>query len=218
MDSLQLATCCFTMIKYYRSPYYVQKGHGVGVGGRLRRSPYIGPSAGLGSGRRYYSLPYYQKGHGLGSMFGSLARFLIPAVKSTLKSGAALSKSVLKSDAVKSVAKSIKDSAVEAGLDLAQTAIEGGDMRKNLGSNVHKGKTRVKKLLLSELNKKKRQLARSDTDDYDDDQDDAPPVRKKGKKKGRKRTKNVYIGRRPGPVKRRRRKPNDYLSSDSETE
>jgi hypothetical protein len=89
--------------------------------------------------------PYLQRGRGIGSLLSSLFRSVVPALKTV---GA----KVLKSGLVRDVGKSLADSAVRSGLQLATTALDGGSMKGSLGSSITDAKRAVSQVI------KERQL------------------------------------------------------------
>jgi len=87
------------------------------------------------------NLPHPQNGAGLGNLFRSFFNWIAPVGKSILKSGITTGKQlaktgiktgkqVAKSKLVKDAAKAFKRDAVNAGIDVAQTALSGGDIKK----------------------------------------------------------------------------------------
>ena len=80
-----------------------------------------------------------QSGAGLGNLLRSFFRWIVPAGKAALKKGVAVGKEVAKksietgkraagSQLVKSAAETLKKDAINAGIDVAQAAISGGDV------------------------------------------------------------------------------------------
>lgn len=74
-----------------------------------------------------------QRGEGLGSLFKTFFKWLIPAgkaaAKSVFKSGLETTKDIAKSKIVRDAAKTLKDEAVNAGINVAQTALSGGNIK-----------------------------------------------------------------------------------------
>ena len=77
-----------------------------------------------------------QSGGGLGDLFKSFIRWLVPVGKNLFTGGARLVKDAAKSELGKDVAETIKKNIVTAGVDLAQTALKGGDMKKKAKDKV----------------------------------------------------------------------------------
>lgn len=100
---------------------------------QAHKFPQYGGGSGVG-GNNVLKIP--QGGEGLGSLFRSFIKWIIPAgksvIKSVVKSGAKTAKAVAKSDLVKDAAKTLQKEAINAGIDVAQTALKGGDVKKTL--------------------------------------------------------------------------------------
>ena len=86
-----------------------------------------------------------QSGGGLGDLFKNFIKWLIPAGKTLFRDGVELVKGAAETELGKDVTETIKKNIVSAGVDLAQTALKGGDVKKKF-----KDKTRDMRDNLSE--------------------------------------------------------------------
>ena len=95
-----------------------------------------------------------QSGAGLGNLFRSFFRWIVPAGKAALKRGAAAGKEAAKkslevgkraagSQLVKSAAETLKKDAINAGIDIAQAAITGGDVSEEIKNQSKKMKNNL---------------------------------------------------------------------------
>lgn len=73
-----------------------------------------------------------QKGDGLGSLLRSFFKWVVPAGKSVLSSGKSLLKSAAKSKLAKDTAEALKQEAATAGINLAQSALRGENIKESL--------------------------------------------------------------------------------------
>ena len=106
-----------------------------------------------------------QSGAGLGDLFRSFFRWIIPAGQTIIKQGAQVAKSVAKSKLAKDAAKTLKRDAINAGIDLAQSALKGGDVKKDFKSKAKKIANNLSSSVSTSLNdyrppKKKRNKKR----------------------------------------------------------
>ena len=158
-------------IRYYRPTYApIQLGHGIdgiyygdafiqrgrGIDRIYHGDALIQRGRGIGLGSyKYYESPYFiQRGHGLGSLFRSIGSFLIPVAKKIFPAAKSVAKKVVKSQAAKNIAKELKDSAIDAGLNLAETALTGGDLKESAKAGFEGAKKRVTKAAKREIDKK----------------------------------------------------------------
>lgn len=79
-----------------------------------------------------FARPEVARGAGLGSVFGTLFRAVSPLVKRLVSSGSR----VLRSKAVKSLARDLRQDAVSSGLKLASQALSGENIGKAAKENV----------------------------------------------------------------------------------
>ena len=78
--------------------------------------------------------PYLQRGRGIGNIFSSILKRIIPAAK-------VLGKNFLSSPITKSVLREAKDSAINAGINIATDVMQGD----NVGQTIHKNINKMKK-------------------------------------------------------------------------
>lgn len=97
-----------------------------------------------------------QSGDGLGSLFKTFFKWLIPAgksvAKSLFKSGVETTKDIAKSKLVKDAAKTLKDEAINAGINVAQTALSGGNIKDELKKQTSNIKSSVSGNIKDSLN------------------------------------------------------------------
>jgi outer membrane biosynthesis protein TonB len=79
----------------------------------------------------YHRGPYIQRGRGIGSIFRSIGQFVLPAVST-------LGKNLLSSPITKSVLKTVKNSAIDAGLNLAADTLAGKNIPQSLITSLGK--------------------------------------------------------------------------------
>lgn len=70
-----------------------------------------------------------QSGEGLGSLLRSFFKWILPAGKSVLSAGKEALKSAAKSNIVKETASALKQEAATAGINLAQSALKGENVK-----------------------------------------------------------------------------------------
>ena len=191
--------------KYSTPNYYSQKGEGGDED--YFTSPHIlqrGAGIGLGGAKYFTSDQFVQRGRRIGSIFRTIGKFLLPVAKKVVSVG----KRVAKSDVVRNVGEELKKTAVEAGLDLAQAALEGDDLEESAAKSMSTAKQRVRDVLSDEIDKKRRKFV------------DGPVSRsnkKNNKKKKKKVKKAVYASKvRKSRLPRPRSRSPDALDSDSD--
>ena len=96
-----------------------------------------------------------QSGAGLGSILRSFFKLLAPIGKSALKSTITTGKKIIKSKAVKEAAKEaasqLTKDAAEAGINIAQAALAGGDVKDAAKSEAKKIQSNVKQTVSKHL-------------------------------------------------------------------
>jgi hypothetical protein len=79
----------------------------------------------------YHRGPFYQTGRGVGSFFKSIFRVVAPALQS-------LGSAALKNPKTKRILKAAKESAIDAGIDIARDTLGGKDITQSITDNVTK--------------------------------------------------------------------------------
>ena len=101
--------------------------------------------------RPFGSTVYIQRGKGLGGLFSSIARFAAPL----FRRGVSTISKIGRSSLAKSIARDVKDTALQTGLQLASTAIKPGsskeDVKQVLSSGLDHARTRVGKRIDSHI-------------------------------------------------------------------
>lgn len=88
--------------------------------------------------------PYIQRGRGLGGTLSSMFKGVVPAMQ-------VMGKKILAEPETKNVLKTLKRSAVEAGLNVASDTLSGKKLKESLSENVTTAKKAIKKSLSSAL-------------------------------------------------------------------
>ena len=73
-----------------------------------------------------------QKGEGLGKLLRTFFKWILPAGKSLISAGKSAFKTVADSNLAKSTAESLKKEAATAGINLAQSALRGDNLKESL--------------------------------------------------------------------------------------
>lgn len=84
------------------------------------------------SGKQNVVLRLPQKGAGLGSLLRSFFKWIVPAGKNIVSSGKSILKSAAKSQLAKDTAEALKQEAATAGINLAQSALKGENIKESL--------------------------------------------------------------------------------------
>lgn len=95
---------------------------------------------------KYHQGPLLQRGHGIGSIFKSIFKLLSPglqSVKSVFSTGAKIGKKVLSNPGVKDVMNTVRNSAIEIGVNTAADAIDGLGFKESLNKNVNSARSEV---------------------------------------------------------------------------
>lgn len=88
--------------------------------------------------------PYIQRGRGFGSIFSSIFRSAVPALKT-------LGSKILGSSITKNVGKTLAQSALQGGLSLASDALDGKNVKDSFSSNVTQARRNLAKTLRKEV-------------------------------------------------------------------
>lgn len=96
---------------------------------------------------------YIQSGRGLGSIFSSLVRRVIPVVKS-------IGRSIISSPATKNIISSVKDSAINAGLNMASDVVSGENVKESFHKNLASVGENLGDSIKSELSNLKRKSSK----------------------------------------------------------
>ena len=120
-----------------------------------------------------------QSGAGLGSLFAKA----IPFLKNALKSVFPALKKVASNQTVRKVGREVRDRAVEAGLDIAASAVRGEDVGKAASKNLKMARAELADDLADIV--EKRRSGRMSAKRPAGDEKDSPPPKKKKKKKKR---------------------------------
>lgn len=120
----------------------------------------------LQSGGGLIKLP--QGGAGLGNLFRSFFRWIAPIGKSVIKQGVQAGKKIAKTQLVKDAAKTLQSDLTNAGVDMAQTALQGGNIKesfqnqtKKIGTNLSNSVSdSLEKYRPEDKDKEKNKLAR----------------------------------------------------------
>ena len=94
--------------------------------------------------------PYVQRGRGFGSTLGSMFKGIVPAMK-------LWGQRVYDSPHTKSILETAKNSALEAGLNVAQDTLSGKNVKESVRGNVTAAKRKVSDSLASAFKRVKRQ-------------------------------------------------------------
>jgi len=94
----------------------------------------------------FHKAPYLlQPGYGIGSFFKSIARFLFPAAKKTVKAVAKVGKSILANPAVKDILDTVKEETIKTGVNAAANLIAGQNVAEPLQSDIEEAREKVAK-------------------------------------------------------------------------
>jgi hypothetical protein len=89
-----------------------------------------------------------QHGRVIGTFFRAVARKTVPIVK-------VVGNHIIKSPITKEILSEVKDSVIEAGLDIASDALQGKNIKQSIKSNISLADKNVRKNLISNIKKRK---------------------------------------------------------------
>lgn len=99
--------------------------------------------------------PYIQRGRGLGTFISSMWKTTAPFLKN-------IGSSLVKSPLVKDVGKSLKDTAITSGLEMAADALSGKKTpRESLGATVQAAKSNIATVMKSRAKENRKELKRN---------------------------------------------------------
>ena len=87
--------------------------------------------------------PYVQRGRGFGSLFSSLFRYAVPALKT-------LGGKIMNSSITRNVGKTLANSAMQGGLSLAADGLAGKNVGESFSKNIEKARQDVASTLRKE--------------------------------------------------------------------
>jgi exonuclease VII small subunit len=100
----------------------------------------------------YHSGLRYQRGRGLGALFGGLIRGFAPIARLGLQAG----KSLLKSNVVQNIGRSLLDSGKQALTNVAADFLEGKDIKQTAQEELDEAKRKIASTLRGSGHRKKR--------------------------------------------------------------